>query len=398
MPVSAHRFRAVAIATVAALSVLSACSDATITVVKPGSQDTVPGPTIPSSMRVRHHQPFPVERCAANRAFGPIIFLTNAEWTAAAGVIEVVVAEARGYFEAMCLDVQIMPSFATENYERVAGDDAQFAAAGSFSEVADFAGRNNAKLVALSVDGRVPLDVLITRPGGPTSVRDFEGRSIGVEAALPPAVASMLANAGLAKTAQDGTIERKYTVVPLDDATAELRLAHSQLVAIAGNVSTDVPELDAAGVAHDIVDPADRRIPGSFGVIYTNATMVTQNPTVVEDFLRATARARTEAISAPDEGVETVRDFVLTQPDAVFDSAAEHTRWNAEVRRMRRSPLTIPSGIPVPALLSGELRVGIAAGLFGGVEPSAESLVDIRPIISLFRSDRTLIWPSEGGS
>ena len=372
-----------------------ACSTQQITVVRPGSQDTVPGPTIPPSMRVRHDQPFPDERCAKNQEFGPITYLTNAEWTAAAGVLEVLVAEARGYFDDLCLDVTIVPSFATENYAKVAGNEAQFAAAGSFSEVADFAGRNNAKFITVAVDGRVPLDVLLVRPDGPTRPGQLRGAPIGAQAALTPAVTAMLARAGLSRVADDASIERDYTVVPLEDASAQLRLDNSNVVAVAGTVSSDVVELKAADVPFHTIDPVDHGVPGSFGVIYTNSAFAQENPTIVEDFLRAAARARTEAMADPATAVNDAKNIALQSPDAVFDAAFETARWTAEVKRMDRSPLTTPSGIPMPGLLANELAVGINVGLFGGLEPDAQSLIDVRPSVALYRSDRTLIWPSK---
>ena len=45
--------------------------------------------------------------------------------------------------------------------------------------------------------------------------------------------------------------------------------------------------------------PADYDIPGSFGVIYTNASFIETNPTAAEDFMRATMRGLHDAIADP---------------------------------------------------------------------------------------------------
>ncbi len=131
----ARKLPALAVPLTAALCLasLGACSNRTVQVYKPGTKDTIGGPVVPASMRVRGGRQFPAERCAKNREFGPITYLTNAQYTASAGVIEVLLAKAKGYFDQLCLDVVVTPSFSSENYEIVASNEAQFATAGSFT-------------------------------------------------------------------------------------------------------------------------------------------------------------------------------------------------------------------------------------------------------------------------
>jgi hypothetical protein len=87
---------------------------------------------------VQAGEPFPDERCEANRAAGTVKYNTGFDFAAAASILEVVVADERGYFDELCLDVEITPSFSTANYPLVASNQIQFASAGSFSEVAAF--------------------------------------------------------------------------------------------------------------------------------------------------------------------------------------------------------------------------------------------------------------------
>ena len=47
----------------------------------------------------------------------------------------------------MCLDVDLKASFSTANYPLVAANEAQFASAGSYAEVADYTAANDAGLV-----------------------------------------------------------------------------------------------------------------------------------------------------------------------------------------------------------------------------------------------------------
>ena len=59
---------------------------------------------------------FPAERCEANEAAGTITYLTGFDFAAAASIVEVIVAEDAGYYDELCLDVEIQPSFSTANY------------------------------------------------------------------------------------------------------------------------------------------------------------------------------------------------------------------------------------------------------------------------------------------
>ena len=53
------------------------------------------------------------ERCAANEAAGTITYLSSFDFAASASIIDVVTASEKGYFEDMCLDVELKPSFST---------------------------------------------------------------------------------------------------------------------------------------------------------------------------------------------------------------------------------------------------------------------------------------------
>ena len=140
---------------------------------------------------------FTEERCAANRDAGTITYLTGFGFAAAASMVDVFVAEERGYYDELCLDVEVVASFSTDNYPLIAADEAQFASGGSFSEVINFATANDADLVAVVVEGRFPIDALIVKPGMAETLADLDGATIGVKGAITPSVEAMLAGAGL---------------------------------------------------------------------------------------------------------------------------------------------------------------------------------------------------------
>ena len=125
---------------VAGLATAATASASTAPTTPPDtvSADTVSPDTVSP---VVAGKPFPDDRCAANHDAGTISYLTGFDYAAAASMIDVFVAEQRGYYDDLCLDVEVTPSFSTDNYPVVAAGRAQFASAGSFTEMVDVRGR-----------------------------------------------------------------------------------------------------------------------------------------------------------------------------------------------------------------------------------------------------------------
>ena len=87
------------------------------------------------------------ERCEANKAAGTITYLSSFDFAATPSIVDVVMADKQGYFDALCLDVDMKSSFSTANYPLVAANQAQFSSAGSYTELLRFA-KDGARLVA----------------------------------------------------------------------------------------------------------------------------------------------------------------------------------------------------------------------------------------------------------
>ena len=51
------------------------------------------------------------------------------------------------------------------------------------------------------------------------------------------------------------------------------------IVGFPGYKSNEPKQLEAAGIPFKLFDPSDDDIPGSFGIIYTNSTFLTEFPT-----------------------------------------------------------------------------------------------------------------------
>jgi ABC-type nitrate/sulfonate/bicarbonate transport system substrate-binding protein len=332
---------------------------------------------------------FTEERCAANRDAGTITYLTGFEYAAAASMIDVFVAEQAGYYDELCLDVEVVSSsIATANYPLIAGNEAQFASGGSFSEVVEFAAANDAELVAVTVEGRFPIDVLIVKPGVAETLAGLEGTTIGVKGAITRAVAAMLAGAGLVEG-------EGYQTVLLDGYDPLVHIAIDDIVGFPGYKSNEPGALDRAGIEYDLFDPADYDVPGSFGVIYTSRTFLDEHPAAAEDFVRATMRGLADAIAEPEAALQSAFDLAERAGGAgLLSTESELFRWQTDAALLRDSyGPDEPFGVPDRAMLQAELDAYDAVGLFTEELPPLESVVDADLAAGVYGEDGTVIWP-----
>lgn len=333
-------------------------------------------------------QPFPDERCAANRDAGPITYLSGFDFAATASIIDVVLAEQSGYFDELCLDVELQSSFSTANYPLVASGDAQFASGGSFSELVRNSIANEAELVAVAVEGRTAIDSLILKPGMIETMSDLEGTTIGVKGALPPSVAAMLATAGLVEG-------EDYDTVLLDGFDPLTHITLDGIDGFPGYKSNEPGQLERAGVEFDLLDPSAFDIPGSFGVLLANPQFLTDHPTAAEDFVRATMRGLADALADPDAAAAQAVELVEAGGNPSFLSAeGEAFRWATDVELLTsETPSGTGIGIPDTEALQQELDAYAAVGLFGGGEtPAAADFVEVDLIEAVY-DGADVIWP-----
>lgn len=370
---------------------LTACSGDHPYIGQPS--DTAPERTVtvvpPPSFEIRPGEVIPEARCAANHAAGHIVYLSGYDFAASASIIDVLVAKERGYFEDMCLDVEVRPSYPVDNYPQIAAGTAQFASAGSFSELVDFAGDNSAGYVALAVEGRTGIDALITKPGAARYLTSLRGTTIGFEGALTPSVRAMLWQAGLIEG-------EDYEVRDLEGQGAVADLALTDVVGISAYKNDQVYELQQAGTSFDVVDPADHGIPGSFGVLYTEREFMTANPSAVQDFVRATLRGLADALADPDAAVAIAMDALAQDGNELgLTEASERFRWSVDSQIIRDGVTPeLPLGLPDRAGLENEVTIYAEAGYFGGVEPTIDGLFEPSVVADLYGPDGRLIWPS----
>jgi NitT/TauT family transport system substrate-binding protein len=333
---------------------------------------------------------FPEDRCAANQAAGTITYLTGFDYAATASIVDILVAEERGYYDAMCLDVEVVASFSTANYPLVAENDAQFASGGSFSEVVQFSAANDADLVVMAVEGPTAIDSLILKPGTATELGDLAGSTIGVKGKLPPSVAAMLAQAGLTET-------EDFDTVLLDGFDPTQHIAIESIVGFPGYKSNEPGTLERAGIEFDLFDPLDYDIPGSFGVVYTNQQFLDEHPTAAEDFMRATMRGLDDAIADPEAAAAIAVDRINAGGNPNFLSPeGEVFRWTTDAALIESlTPEGVGFGVPQPDALQEELDTYAEIGLFGdGEVPDALAALGDQLLAGLYDGDGVVIWPA----
>jgi len=383
---------------IAPLLLLFACSDSgdsgdsTSTTAATGPIDTadpVPGGSIPPELEVVAGEPFPAARCEANRAAGTITYLSGFDFAATASIVDVLVADSKGYYDELCLDVELKASFSVDNYPQIAANQAQFSSGGSFSEMVDFAGANDAGFVALAVEGRTGIDALITKDGEVDTLADINGKKLGVKGALSPSVRAMLAQQGLVEGVD-------FETVLLDGFDPLVHIEAPGIVGFPGYKNNEPGQLAAADVSFKLYDPSDFGVPGSFGVIYSNNTFLIEHPTAAQDFMRATMRGLFDAIADPEAAAQIDVDAINANGNAMFLSTeGEMERWKIDAKLVAESATADePLGLPLVDKLNEEVTTYAEIGLFDGIAPIIDSMVDPTVLEGVYDDTGTVVWPS----
>ena len=320
-------------------------------------------------------------RCATNKAAGKITYASSFDFAAAASIIDVVVADNKGYFKDLCLDVELKPGFSFSNYPLVASNQVQFSAAGSYTEIVNYS-KDGAKFVALTDYGKTPIEALVAKDPNLASLADLKGKTIGVKGDIPPSIVAMLDAAGLKR----GT---DYKEVLLDGFDPKVHIA-LPIDAMPVYKSNEPGQLDAANIKYKHFDPTKENIPGSFGLLYTSADYAAKNPTVVEDFIRAALKGMEDAAADPKAAVAiSVAKINAAGNQAFLTEAGETNRWNAELAEVKIGLGGQPIGTIIPAVLDAEIAAYTAAGILSVPDPKA---YDATIVPKLYGADGKVIF------
>ncbi len=365
------------------LLLLSACGSdsddttATQAVETGAATDAAPEAAPPSPMTAQEA----AQRCETNKAAGKITYASSFDFAAAASIIDVVVADNKGYFKDLCLDVELKPGFSSSNYPLVASNKVQFSAAGGYTEILNYS-KDGAKFVALADYGKTPIEALVTKDPQLASLADLKGKTIGVKGDIPPSIVAMLNAAGL-------TRGKDYKEVLLDGFDPKVHIG-LPIDAMPVYKSNEPAQLDAAGIAYKLFDPTKENIPGSFAILYTSADYAAKNPTVVEDFIRASLRGMEDAVADPKAAVAiSVAKINAAGNQAFLTEAGEANRWSVELAEVGVGLGGKPIGTIIPEVFAAEVAAYTKAGILTVPDPLA---YDATLVSKLYGADGKVIF------
>ncbi len=338
----------------------------------------------PVAAGVVEGEPFPAARCEANKAAGKITFLTSFDYAAAASIIDVVAAQEQGYFEQLCLDVALQGGFSSDNVGVVSAGRAQMTSLGSFSEVA-VANSQGAGLVAVAVEGKTSIEALLVETAsGITSLKQLEGRQMGIKGAIPYSLRAMLAEEGVDEAA----------IKQIEVGFNPVVLFETEIEALPVYKSNEPGQLDAAGYAgkYTVFDPKEAKIPASFAVITTSQSFASEHPTAVADFVRATLKGFEWAAANPEAAVEAT--LKRSDPNLFFNPDGETFRWKTEAALVKE---TTKAGTAVgsidQAALQQEVDALVSLGVVDKGKVDVASSIDASIVGQVTKGDK-VIWPA----
>jgi ABC-type nitrate/sulfonate/bicarbonate transport system substrate-binding protein len=259
------------------------------------------------------------ERCARNRAAGPITFLTSFAYAATSGILDVLAARELGYFDALCLKLAVEPG--STNAQLVSAGTAQLAGLGDASSVL-VAIDNGAAITGVLTYGNTSAIELITlKSRDIKSLSELAGKTIGYKVAPAPQIAAMLVAAHVPIDSVN------FVSVGFNPAT----LANGNVAALIAYKSNEPRVLASQGYRVTEWDPEAYGIHSTFNVLVANKKWAAAHPTAVQDFLRATLRAF-NWINLSDANLERALGFAQSLSTAGFDLAGSRERWKIEAR------------------------------------------------------------------
>ncbi len=326
------------------------------------------------------------DRCQTNRDVGTITFVTAFDFAAAAGIVEIIVADAEGFFEELCLEVDIQPGFAPSNGAIVIAGQGQFGMAGSFSELVNNNVAGEGDLVAVLHWGRTAIEAIVLPEGNEATTFDaLCGSLMGIKGDLPYSLQAAVALSGIDRSCFDETLLEGF------DPVAHLDLGIDALPVYKSN---EINTLDAAGVAYTLLDPLDFDVPSSFGISFTTQSFIDANPTVVEDVVRALIKGYQAASADPEAAVAAAFEHIDAAGNPLFLArAAELFRWKVESGLIAQlAPDGVGVGIPDITLLGAEIETMVDAGVFAEL-PDWNAMVSVDIAAGVY-AGTSLVWPS----
>ncbi len=322
--------------------------------------------------------------CERNAAVGTITVVTGFDFAASPGIVDPIVAEAEGYYDELCLEVEIQPGFAPQNHTLVASGEAQFANAGSFGEVVKANVDGDAGLVALAHYGKTAIEALVVPADSDIeTLDDLSGKVVGIKGDLPFSLQVMLGEAGVDRSSFEELLLDTF------DPVAGFDLGIDALPVYKSN---EPIQLASAGFEYRVFDPLDADVPASFGMLVVGEEFLADNPEVVVDFMRATLRGMAFAVDNPEAAVQHALDRIATNQGSFLGDYTEIPRW--QVERDLVVSLT-PAGEGFGQIdadrLGAEVAALTAVGVFDS-EPDWRSMIAPDVVDDIYAEGRDVSW------
>lgn len=321
------------------------------------------------------------EACDRNAA-EKITYISGYGYSASASQIDVFMAQELGYFDELCLNVEINAA-GGNGQQLVSSGKAQFSSLGSAEDVL-MAAANSQNLTAIATYGTTSPFCLFANKEI-TDLKDLEGKQLGYFINLTPVAAAMIDAAG--------ADINKINLVKMTnyDPTVVLR---SQPDAIVGYASNQCETLRSMGEEFTEFTPADFDLSGTYNVMETNTEFLEKNPEVVADFMRADLKALQYCLDNEDDCVERLAKLAQEggQGDAFPKEQLART-WKVESQWVRDSE----AGVPGVQTVEQWQAAADMVKEFGSVTeiPPVTDIMDPDLVTALYTADGELIWPGD---
>ncbi len=321
------------------------------------------------------------DTCARNKAVGTITYISGYGYSASAGQMDVFLAQELGYFDELCLDVEINASGAN-GQQLVAAGQAQFTALGSASDVM-LAAANSKNLTAIATYGTTP-PFSIFGNEKLQSLKDLEGGSLGYFINLTPIASAMLDNAGVDASKVEMVKMTNY------DPTVVVR---DQVDAIVGYASNQPQALRAADQPFVEFLPDEFDVQGTYNVMEVNSKFLSEHREVAADFMRASLRALGECLEQSDMCIDKLAALAeANNQGAAFPREQLARTWEVESAWVRDSTGGAP-GVQTAAMWEPEYAL---VQKYGDVKslPAIADMMDEDLVADLYQGD-ALVWPAK---
>lgn len=334
------------------------------------AQDAAPGTVLISE-----------QDCQRNKDAGTITYISGYGYSASAGQVDVFLAKELGYFDALCLTVDINAAGGNGQL-LVSSGQAQFTALGSASDVM-LAAANSRNLTAVATYGSTsPFSIFANERV--KSLKDLEGKRLGYFINITPMALAMLDAAGVDVNKVELVKMTNY------DPTVVTR---GQVDAIVGYASNQPQTLKAMGLPFSEFLPSELGLQGTYNVMEVNSKFLAEHRETVADFMRATLKALDFCLTEEEKCVDLISKLAAdNNQGSAFPREQQARTWGVESEWVRSSTFG-PPGVQTVAGWQSEYEM---AQKYGGLKnpPAIEEMMDPDLVASLYK-DGTLIWPGQ---